>query len=494
MQEDLLAKETGLIWGKRKELPSHLRDHNAMDRPVQPLTIGPREVDPPNVPSRFSFGYTSPAAPFEEPDHAAAFAIQTHYREHSSRRKFRGTMLVLSSSVLLSHINGPELPPQKWPEPTTIWGQRRRWVWVTCSEPSSSLLACLVTVIVLFAILVSCVMFVLETMPIVYGRHQDKFFSVELTCVLIFTIEFLFRVCSCPTCKLFRGDLLNWVDLASILPFYVELLLPDGKEASGFTVLRLIRLARVFRLLKLGRHSGEIKVFVLTFRESLQPLTTLTGLVLCAMVIIASIMYYIERGEWACQCGATYMKHCSQEVPCVNDDKNHIGYWVILDPSNKELVKSQFQSIPATLYFALVTMTTVGYGDVKPLTELGKFAASCFCISGVIVIAVPVSVISSSFRRNFYEMDKRREEHADEAEQQEEEAVNQRRHRRTKHRNEVSVFEDDDGDNGDSFRKAMVLQGASVDTAGKEMQNFTSAEIAHARSLRQVSRAEAVTI
>eukprot|EP01048_Picozoa_sp_COSAG05_P022483 COSAG05_NODE_4516_length_1481_cov_2.200434_3_plen_172_part_01 len=170
--------------------------------------------------------------PFEEEDHNAAFIIQTRYRKYASRKGFNDTLAVLSRQAIESHISGSPPASPRWPEPVTKLQQRRRRVWVTCSDPSSSPFAFLVAVVILVAIIFSCSVFVLETLPDLYGRHQDLLFWMEFSCVVIFTVEFVVRIWSCPSLQLFRSDFLNWVDLAAIAPFYLELALPAGAGAK----------------------------------------------------------------------------------------------------------------------------------------------------------------------------------------------------------------------------------------------------------------------
>ena len=115
-------------------------------------------------PKTYSLGYSSPTAidvtPFEEEDHNAAFIIQTRYRKYASRKGFNDTLAVLLRQAIESHISGSPPASPRWPEPVTKLQQRRRRVWVTCSDPSSSPFAFLVAVVILVAIIFSCSVFV----------------------------------------------------------------------------------------------------------------------------------------------------------------------------------------------------------------------------------------------------------------------------------------------------------------------------------------------
>jgi hypothetical protein len=149
---------------------------------------------------------------------------------------------------------------------------------------------------------------------------------------------------------------------------------------------------------------------------------TMCMFVVCGVVIIASIMYYVERGRFACACAILHdssrrhacgmgdLKVDADPVAfeeneqwklanCVTDDE--VGYWLTdAGGSDGSWSKSPFQDIPSACYFALVTMTTVGYGDVAPKSAIGQAFASMFCVLGVIIIALPISVISANFKHN----------------------------------------------------------------------------------------------
>ena len=243
--------------------------------------------------------------------------------------------------------------------------------------------------------------------------------------MVVFSLEFLIRLISNPQkCAFFR-DVLTWVDMMSILPYILERVLAAASvktNARGLAMVRLVRLSRVFRLLKLGRHSSGIQIFAGTLRKSVRPMITMGMFVGCGAAIIGSIMYTAERGTFVCSC-ATWDPESSHAWcddgdagwhGCVDDHPR--GYWVY-DPHStcRESIcanpapgrmcceRNQFQDIISSCYFALVTMTTVGYGDVKPLSSSGKFFASCFCVFGVVLIALPISVISANFRKIFFE-------------------------------------------------------------------------------------------
>jgi len=196
----------------------------------------------------------------------------------------------------------------------------------------------------------------------------------EYVAVAVFTFELVCRFLSCPSKWRFVQSAMNWVDLIAILPFFIETAVTaalssstdageEGDSAlSAFSVFRVIRLVRVFRVFKMGKSSGGMKMMAATMAESLKVLTVLVFMVLIAVIVFSSAVYSFE------QSGA---------------------------------YKADFESIPRTFWWALVTMTTVGYGDIAPITPLGRFVAVFTMFSGIIIVALPITVIGANFEKQF---------------------------------------------------------------------------------------------
>lgn len=331
--------------------------------------------------------------------HAHAYVIQNRYRSYKS---------ISAAEARVKMVREAGWSP---PEPEVVEyldTSLRGRVGYFFNEPNSSRPAFFMALFMLVVIVSSCATFVIETTPDVQGRHANLFWNIEASCVVVFTVEFGSRLLCCPSVGAFAVDKLNWIDFASIVPFYMEELLPSSSDLRTLAVFRLVRLARVFRLLKLGKHSAGLKIFAGTFKTSIRPMTTLLMFIMCGVIIIAAVMYFVERGSFACPCSMP-AKLRQESVECADipcEPNSDTGAWKVetgrLSAEPGVWVASSFQSIPGTFYFALVTMTTVGYGDIKPASPFGMLCTSCFCVFGVILIALPISVISANFKNEFF--------------------------------------------------------------------------------------------
>lgn len=145
-----------------------------------------------------------------------------------------------------------------------------------------------------------------------------------------------------------------------------------GGSSAG--IIRILRLVRIFRVFKVARYLPWVRVFSYALALSIQPLLMLVLIILIGVVIFASLMYYAERGEYDAATGAWLRR-------------DEFG---VASPS-------PFSSIPAAMWWAVITMTTVGYGDMFPVTALGRLIATAAALCGVLVVAVPITVISTNF-------------------------------------------------------------------------------------------------
>lgn len=205
-------------------------------------------------------------------------------------------------------------------------------------------------VILLVTIVVSIGVVLLESVRGVRDRHGDLLLTLEWCFTALFTVEYLLRLWTVHRPARYARSFFGVVDLLAILPTYVSLLVPGSQS---LIVIRAIRLLRVFRVFKLARYVGEGELLWQAMRASRQKITVFLVGVVSIVVIVGAVMYLIEGTE------------------------------------------SGFTSIPTSIYWAVVTMTTVGYGDIAPQTVPGKFIASCVMVIGYGIIAVPTGIVTA---------------------------------------------------------------------------------------------------
>lgn len=204
-------------------------------------------------------------------------------------------------------------------------------------------------VILLWVILISVLVVILESTPSLHNRFYDVFYYVEWTITIVFTIEFLLRIWSTKTPFKYIFSFWGFIDFVSIIPSYMELI------NFGFHYLlaiRIFRLLRVFRILRLVKFNREAQVLMLALKGSGHKIGVFLMAVMSIMVLLGTLMYVIEGGE------------------------------------------NGFTSIPQSIYWAVVTVTTVGFGDIVPSTVLGKILSSLAMIMGYAIIAVPTGIIT----------------------------------------------------------------------------------------------------
>ncbi|XP_078275592.1 potassium voltage-gated channel subfamily A member 3-like [Rhinoraja longicauda] len=273
----------------------------------------------------------------------------------------------------------------------------QKQLWLLFEYPESSSPARGIAIVSVLVIVISIIIFCLETLPEFHDDRDssynhsangtrgpsgnslsDPFFIVETTCVVWFTLELLVRFFSCPSKMVFAKDIMNIIDIVAIFPYFITLgtelaeqQSSNGQQAMSLAILRVIRLVRVFRIFKLSRHSKGLQILGQTLKASMRELGLLIFFLFIGVILFSSAAYFAEAD----------------------------------DP------RSHFTSIPDAFWWAVVTMTTVGYGDMKPITVAGKIVGSLCAIAGVLTIALPVPVIVSNFNY-FYHRENDNEEQA----------------------------------------------------------------------------------
>ena len=207
----------------------------------------------------------------------------------------------------------------------------------------------------LIVILLSILFVMLESVPSIENKYHDFLKIAEWIITVIFSLEYIIRIWIVKHPRKYIFSFYGIIDLLSVLPSYLALFLAG---TQGLMVIRALRLLRVFRILKLNRYLNESAVIIRALRESRYKISVFLFGVLTLVIIIGTVMYLVEGAEHG------------------------------------------FTSIPRGIYWAVVTLTTVGYGDISPVTSLGQFFASVVMIIGYAIIAVPTGIVTAELTKH----------------------------------------------------------------------------------------------
>lgn len=205
-------------------------------------------------------------------------------------------------------------------------------------------------VLLLIIIILSITVVMLESVPSLHEDYGDFFEKAEWIFTALFTLEYIARLISIQKPLKYVLSFYGIIDLLSIIPTYLGVFISG---TSSLMVIRSLRLMRVFRILKLGSVIKESKTLIDSLKASRHKIMVFLLSILTMVTILGTVMYLIEGGE------------------------------------------NGFDSIPRSIYWAIVTLTTVGYGDISPITTLGQFIASIVMILGYAIIAVPTGIVTN---------------------------------------------------------------------------------------------------
>jgi voltage-gated potassium channel len=204
--------------------------------------------------------------------------------------------------------------------------------------------------VLIIAILASVAVVVMDSVQRLSSRYGHLFNLLEWAFTLLFTAEYLARLWCVRRPSRYAASFFGIIDLLAFLPSYLALLFP---QAVAFQGVRALRLLRIFRILKLSAYVAEYRALGGALRASARKIMIFLSVVLTAVLVMGSTMYVVEGPE------------------------------------------NGYTSIPTAVYWAIVTMTTVGYGDVTPHTDLGKFIASLMMLIGWGILAVPTGIVTA---------------------------------------------------------------------------------------------------
>lgn len=209
-------------------------------------------------------------------------------------------------------------------------------------------------VVLLILIIVSILLVMLESVEDIDQKYHEQLYIAEWIVTILFTIEYFLRVISIKKSFKYIFSFYGVIDLLSTIPMYLSVFFAG---THTLVALRGLRLLRIFRILKLTRYIGESNELVKALKASKAKILVFLSFVLILCIILGSVIYIVE------------------------------------DPEDG------FTSIPRSIYWAIITLTTVGYGDITPKTGLGQFIASAVMILGYAIIAIPTGIVSSEITK-----------------------------------------------------------------------------------------------
>ena len=209
--------------------------------------------------------------------------------------------------------------------------------------------------VVMIAIIISLVVAFVETQPAVVGRFKDVLTVLEYVLTIFFTIEYILRIYCSSNPRSYIFSFFGIIDLLATLPLYLSFI-PYLSSARYLFILRVFRLTRIFRVLKLFAFINEGYLLMQSIRLSLRKILVYFLFVIILVIILGTLMFMVEGGQ----------------------------------PG------TQFTDLGASIYWAIVTLTTVGYGDITPVTLVGRFLSGIVMILGYTIIAVPTGIVSAT--------------------------------------------------------------------------------------------------
>jgi voltage-gated potassium channel len=208
--------------------------------------------------------------------------------------------------------------------------------------------------VLLWLIIASVIIVILESIASLGREYGEAFYYMEWIFTILFTIEYILRLISVRNPLRYALSFFGVIDLLAILPGYLSLFIPG---THYLLTIRILRLLRIFRILKLSEYITEARVITTALRASSRKISVFLLAVLTIVTVVGSLIYVIEGEE------------------------------------------NGFTDIPTSIYWAIVTLTTVGYGDLSPKTALGKTLASIVMILGYAIIAVPTGIVTAELTR-----------------------------------------------------------------------------------------------
>lgn len=241
---------------------------------------------------------------------------------------------------------------------------KRRVYEILTDPPSGDVFGNFINISILLLIAVNVIVGIFESVKGLHTRYPNFFYYFEFASVMVFSVEYVLRLWACNALEryegLFRGRLrqasepMAIIDLLAILPFYIQLLMPSGLDLRFIRVLRLMRLFRIFRV---GRLAESFRILASVIKGKKEELFISSVVLIITLVLSSSLMFIVESHQ----------------------------------PDTK------FTSVPASMWWGMMTITTIGYGDMYPMTEWGRVLGAIVGFCGICIFALPVGILGAGF-------------------------------------------------------------------------------------------------
>lgn len=277
----------------------------------------------------------------------------------------------------------------------------KRIVFMMLEEPGSSRFAQVLSIVIVSTIVISISSFILETVPEVYRWSLSGWLAIEVISTLVFTVEYCVRIAVCDQAGISRISFvispMNFCDLIAVLPFYIEAVLnsvgfSDTLALRAFRVVRVVRMVRIF---KLGRYASGMRLVGEALRDSSHAISVLLFLLSMAVVLFSSALYHVEKLSCPDREQMTGAELLEYRDDCTFPSGVSPKYGLCC---TEDSAAEDFPSIVAATWWSLVTMTSVGYGEVYPKTPFGKCVGAVVMLIGMLLIALPVAIVGQNFQ------------------------------------------------------------------------------------------------
>ena len=262
----------------------------------------------------------------------------------------------------------------------------RAVLWHTLADPAFSRAARAVHMVLGAAVLLAVAVFVASTVPSLDAAYHRAFANVETVCLLVFTAEYVLKAFSAqPSLGAHLCSRAHALDLATLIPFFVDLAeearVKSGSPPTGNPLINFVRIFRVVRAVKVLRYVPYVSLMSASASASAAPMGIALFVLMIGTTLLAFGAYYTECGVWS-EAAQRYVQPDGTISP--------------------------FQSIAESMYWAVITLTTVGYGDLIPASSWGKVVGAVTAVAGTVIVAFPVSIYTEEFANEYSELEKTR--------------------------------------------------------------------------------------